>query len=169
MPDPELDTISDGAGLVGSTIGAVTRLIRTNELSPGDRLPSEAQVSRDLNVSRTVVREAFRSLAALHLIELSPGKRAIVAALDHAALSPLIEHGVHTEQISIQQIYDVRRTIEAAPQRSQPCGGARSRPARLSPAPSGCWSIPTRQKRSWNVIWPSIWQLPGPREIRFLL
>ena len=113
MPDPEIETASAGAGLVGSTIGAVTRLIRTNELAPGDRLPSEARVSRDLNVSRTVVREAFRSLAALHLIELSPGKRAVVAALDHAALSPLIEHGVHTEQITIQQIYDVRRTIEA--------------------------------------------------------
>ena len=27
-------------------------------------------------------------------------------------MSLMIEHGVHTEQISVQQIYDVRRTIE---------------------------------------------------------
>ena len=27
-------------------------------------------------------------------------------------MSLMIEHGLHTEQINIQQIYDVRRTIE---------------------------------------------------------
>jgi len=99
-------------GRVSATVGAITRLIRSSELGPGDQLPSEANLSRDLNLSRTVIREAFRSLAAMHLIELSVGKRATVAELDYAALSPLIEHGVHTEQISVQQVYDVRRTIE---------------------------------------------------------
>lgn len=101
-----------GEGRVSATVGAITRLIRSSELGPGDQLPSEANLSRDLNVSRAVIREAFRSLAAMHLIELSVGKRATVAELDYAALSPLIEHGVHTEQISVQQVYDVRRTIE---------------------------------------------------------
>ena len=48
----------------------------------------------------------------MRIIELSVGKRATVAQIDHGALSVMIEHGVHTEQINIQQIYDVRRTIE---------------------------------------------------------
>jgi DNA-binding FadR family transcriptional regulator len=101
-----------GSGLVGEAIGAITRHIRENDLMPGDRLPSEATLSKDLNVSRTVVREAFRSLAAMRIIDLATGKRATVAQLDHGAMSLMIEHGVHTDQISIQQIYDVRRTIE---------------------------------------------------------
>ena len=101
-----------GTGLVGGAIGAITRHIRENDLVPGDRLPSEAALSRDLNVSRTVVREAFRSLAAMRIIEVATGKRATVAGLDHGAMGLLIEHGVHTDQISVQQIYDVRRTIE---------------------------------------------------------
>ena len=79
---------------------------------PGDKLPSEALLSKELNVSRTVVREAFRSLAAMRIIELATGKRATVAQIDHGAMSLMIEHGVHTDQINIQQIYDVRRTIE---------------------------------------------------------
>jgi len=79
---------------------------------PGDRLPSEANLSKELNVSRTVVREAFRSLAAMRIIELATGKRATVSPIDHGAMSLIIEHGVHTDQINIQQIYDVRRTIE---------------------------------------------------------
>ena len=100
-------------GLVSDVIGAVTAHIRGNELMPGDRLPSEAALSKELNVSRTVVREALRSLAAMRIVELNAGRRATVAQLDHGPLSLLIEHGVHTEQINVQQIYDVRRTIEA--------------------------------------------------------
>lgn len=108
---------SVGAGieapsLVSAAIGAITNHIRVNELGPGDRLPSEAALSRELSVSRPVVREAFRSLAAMRLIDLSVGKRATVAQLDHGAMSLMIEHGIHTEQINVQQIYDVRRTIE---------------------------------------------------------
>lgn len=99
-------------GLVGSAIGAISRHIREKDLMPGDRLPSESILSKELNVSRTVVREAFRSLAAMRIIELATGKRATVAQIDHGAMSLMIEHGVHTEQINIQQIYDVRRTIE---------------------------------------------------------
>lgn len=100
------------SGLVGDTIGAISRRIREKDLMPGDRLPSEAILSKELNVSRTVVREAFRSLAAMRIIELATGKRATVAQIDHGAMSLMIEHGVHTDQINIQQIYDVRRTIE---------------------------------------------------------
>lgn len=100
-------------GRVGDVIGALTAHIRGNELMPGDRLPSEAVLSKELNVSRTVVREALRSLAAMRIVELNTGRRATVAQLDHGPLSLLIEHGVHTEQINVQQIYDVRRTIEA--------------------------------------------------------
>ena len=99
-------------GLVGDAIGAISRHIREKDLMPGDKLPSEALLSKELNVSRTVVREAFRSLAAMRIIELATGKRATVAQIDHGAMSLMIEHGVHTDQINIQQIYDVRRTIE---------------------------------------------------------
>lgn len=102
----------NGESLVSSTIGVITQHIRTNELGPGDKLPSETNFAKELSVSRTVVREAFKSLAAMRLINLSAGKRATVAHLDHGAMSLMIELGVVTEQISVQQIYDVRRTIE---------------------------------------------------------
>jgi DNA-binding FadR family transcriptional regulator len=100
------------SNLVSQAIGAITRHIRISDLSPGDQLPSEAFLSKELSVSRTVIREAFRSLEALRLIDLKAGRRATVAELDYAGLSPLIEHGVDTEQITVLQIYDVRRTIE---------------------------------------------------------
>jgi DNA-binding FadR family transcriptional regulator len=110
-----VETSGSGAvgGRVSEAIGAITRHIRENDLTPGDRLPSEAALSRELNVSRTVVREAFRSLAAMRIIEIANGKRATVAEIDHGAMSLMVEHGVLTQQISVQQVYDVRRTIES--------------------------------------------------------
>ena len=98
---------------VGDTVAAIARLIRDKDLKPGDRLPAEATLSRDLQVSRTVVREALRSLAALRLVDLGAGRRPSVAELDDDPFSRMIEHGVVTDQIDIQQIYDARRTIEA--------------------------------------------------------
>lgn len=103
---------SASAGMVSEAIGGITQHIRVHELGPGDRLPSEANFAKEMNVSRSVVREAYRSLAAMRIINLSPGKRATLAPLDHGAMSLMIEHGVLTEQISVQQIYHVRRTIE---------------------------------------------------------
>ena len=99
-------------GLVSTAIQAITQHIRSQGLGPGDLLPSEAAMTRQLNVSRTIVREAFRSLSAMRLIDMSAGRRATVAKLDTGAMSMVIEHGITTQQISVQQIFDVRRTIE---------------------------------------------------------
>jgi GntR family transcriptional regulator, transcriptional repressor for pyruvate dehydrogenase complex len=43
---------------------------------------------------------------------MSAGRRASVAKLDTGAMSMVIEHGITTQQISVHQVYDVRRTIE---------------------------------------------------------
>ncbi len=102
-----------GSDYVGGAVTAIARLIRDRDLKPGDRLPAEGTLSKELQVSRTVIREALRSLAALHLVQLGAGKRPTVAHLDDDAFSLTIEHGVVTDQIDIQQIYDARRTIEA--------------------------------------------------------
>ena len=63
-------------------------------------------------MSRTVVREAFRALATLGIIDLNNGRRARVGAIDKDVLGLVLDHAVQTDQVSIQQIYDVRRTIE---------------------------------------------------------
>jgi GntR family transcriptional regulator, transcriptional repressor for pyruvate dehydrogenase complex len=112
MRDRSAPPIEPSPGLVSTAIQAITQHIRAEGLQPGDLLPSEAAMSRELNVSRTTVREAFRSLSAMRLIDMSVGRRASVAKLDTGAMSMMIEHGLTTQQISVQQIYDVRRTIE---------------------------------------------------------
>ncbi len=99
-------------GLTEQVITAVTAHIHANHLAPGDQLPSEAALASQLGVSRTVVREAFGSMAALRLIDVGNGRRARVSAIDRSVLALVLDHAVHTDQISVQQILDVRRTIE---------------------------------------------------------
>ncbi|OKH87183.1 GntR family transcriptional regulator [Thalassospira sp. TSL5-1] len=48
------------------------RRIVTGELTPGDNLPTEAQLSETLDVSRTALREAIKILSAKGLIESRP-------------------------------------------------------------------------------------------------
>jgi DNA-binding FadR family transcriptional regulator len=49
---------------------------------------------------------------ALRLIDIGNGRRARVSTVDAGSLALLLDHVVHTDQITIQQILDVRRTVE---------------------------------------------------------
>jgi GntR family transcriptional regulator, transcriptional repressor for pyruvate dehydrogenase complex len=99
-------------GLVAQVIAALNRHIRANRLAPGDALPGESAFALQLGVSRAVVREAFRSMAMLKLIDIGNGRRPRVSAIDRSVLGMVLDHAAQTDQTSIQQIYDVRRTIE---------------------------------------------------------
>jgi GntR family transcriptional repressor for pyruvate dehydrogenase complex len=100
------------SGLVDRVMQDVNAFIRDNELAPGAALPSEAAFAQKAGVSRPVVREAFRALSVLKLIDVGNGRRARVSPAHERVVSLVIDHAVHTKQITIQQILDVRRTIE---------------------------------------------------------
>ena len=73
------------------------KTILSERLSVGDRLPSERELGEQFGVSRTVVREAVRALAAKGVIEVRTGSGLRVAAVNAAAVSEsmsLFLHGV---------------------------------------------------------------------------
>jgi DNA-binding FadR family transcriptional regulator len=98
--------------LVSKVVRGMRHMIRDAQLKIGDALPSEAAMGEKFGVSRAVVREASRSMAALGLINVGNGRRARVSQVDPEVLALVIDHGVQTDQVSVQQILDVRRTIE---------------------------------------------------------
>ena len=98
--------------LVETATHAVREHIRTNSLKVGDMLPSEGSFATDLGMSRPVMREAFHALAALKVIEVANGRRARVGAIDGSVMAASIGHAISTAQVSLADVWDVRRTLE---------------------------------------------------------
>src|ERR1700761_6618280 len=80
---PRLDLTALGSGLpLGEAVFRVLRqALREGVYRPGDRLREE-EIARELNVSRTPIREAFGRLQSKRLIEPSGTKGLVVRTLD---------------------------------------------------------------------------------------
>jgi DNA-binding FadR family transcriptional regulator len=102
-------------GQVAHDIGA--RIIR-GELAPGDTLPNEADLSVELDVSRTALREAIKLLAAKGLVESRPKTgtrirpRASWNMLDPDVLNWLVSDGAFEE--FADDLFEMRRVVEPA-------------------------------------------------------
>lgn len=54
-------------------------LIKSGKVKPGDKLPTEKELTKKLGVSRTCVREAMKSLQALQLVSVRAAVGAVVS------------------------------------------------------------------------------------------
>jgi GntR family transcriptional repressor for pyruvate dehydrogenase complex len=72
--------------ITAQVIDYILELIKKEEVKPGERLPTEKQLTEELGVSRTCVREAIKSLESLHLISVRPKIGAIVLQPSPVAL-----------------------------------------------------------------------------------
>lgn len=102
----------ESGSLVQIAMQAVNTHIRDHNLRVGDTLPGETHFSETLGVSRAVIREAFGALAALKLIDVGNGRRARVGAIDGSVIASSLDHAISTAQITVPEVWDVRRTIE---------------------------------------------------------
>lgn len=98
--------------LVQRAMDAVTGHIRAQRLRVGDTLPGEGHFADELGVSRAVMREAFGALAALRLIDVGNGRKPRVGAIDGSVIAASLDHAVSTAQVSVPEVWDVRRTLE---------------------------------------------------------
>jgi GntR family transcriptional regulator, transcriptional repressor for pyruvate dehydrogenase complex len=103
---------NDGESLVHQAVQAVREHIKSNDLKVGDTLPAEGHFAGVLGVSRPVMREAFKTLSALKLIDVANGRRARVGAIDGSVIATSLDHAVATAQVSVREVWDVRRTLE---------------------------------------------------------
>jgi GntR family transcriptional regulator, transcriptional repressor for pyruvate dehydrogenase complex len=104
---------TDGApSLVQRAVDAVNAHILEQRLKVGDTLPGEGHFAEALGVSRAVMREAFGALAALRLIDVGNGRRPRVGAIDGSVMGVSMSHAVTTQQVTVSDVWDVRRTLE---------------------------------------------------------
>lgn len=81
-------------------------------LQPGEKLPTELQLAETFGVSRPVIREALRALAALDIVEISTGKAARVKPFSPALISTFLHWGMSIRAITSIEIHEFRKGIE---------------------------------------------------------
>lgn len=84
--------------------------IASGELLPGDPLPSERRLMEDFGVSRSSLREAFRVMELLGLIESIPGKGRFVR---HAG-SDDEKNNIRLEDAAVLELMEARRVLDPA-------------------------------------------------------
>ncbi|MFC5337122.1 FadR/GntR family transcriptional regulator [Leucobacter denitrificans] len=106
--------------LVDTVVDEMKREIATGNWQVGDRIPSEAELTAQLGVSRPSVREAVRSLVQLGLLETRQGDGTYVVATD--ATQVALRRALHTadrrEVILVRKALDALAAGAAAEQRS---------------------------------------------------
>ena len=90
-----------------------TALFR-GELKPGDYLGSEVQLAQKLGLSRVPVRDAFRTLQALGIIDVKVGARggARIASGDPNRFTSALAVQLKLIGISIEEMFDAQIAIE---------------------------------------------------------
>lgn len=86
--------------------------VSQQQMRAGDAVPSEVEVGRELKVSRGSVREAYRTLAALGILEIEGGRRPRLRALDASVLAQVFDYALNTEQVSVAHALETRRALE---------------------------------------------------------
>ncbi len=76
-----MDTKTENKKVFLKIVKHLRELIKSEGIQPGDKLPSERVLSERLNVGRSSVREALRSLELLGLIETRHGGGTFLAVV----------------------------------------------------------------------------------------
>lgn len=103
--------VQPGLRLADQVARQLEARIRSGDLQPGQKLPTEAELVQQLEVSRTVVREAVSQLKSRHLVESRQGSGMYVKA---PGVEPLDFEGLPAAgKNAVIQIAEVRRALEA--------------------------------------------------------
>lgn len=91
----------------------IRELIAQGSLTPGERLPTEPELSRQLNVSRASVREALRVLEAEGWIEVKRGLGTFISTHPVSGRNANeLAHWLEQREETLEQVLQVRESIE---------------------------------------------------------
>ena len=90
----------------------IKEYILKNQLQPGDKLPTEEQLATQLHVGRTVVRESFRRLEALGIVESHQGYGRVVRNFNFDPILNGLSYGLVFHGHDIMQMLEIRRALD---------------------------------------------------------
>lgn len=87
-------------------------LIESKKLLPGERLPSEQELMKELNVGRGTIREAIKSLVSRNIVEIRRGVGTFVAKKTGVVEDPLGFSFINNKNKLVKDSMDVRLLLE---------------------------------------------------------
>jgi GntR family transcriptional repressor for pyruvate dehydrogenase complex len=90
----------------------IKRLIVDGELKPGDQLPPERELIKQLGVSRPSLREALNALAAMGFLDVRQAKRTFVKSVTSKLIEDPLSLLIKADDQKIFDLIEVRKAIE---------------------------------------------------------
>jgi DNA-binding FadR family transcriptional regulator len=100
--------------LADEIVNEFLEMIKSGELKPGDKLPSERELTEQMQVSRTSLREALRALSVMNIIDIRQGQGTFVTTLKPDLLVEHLEFVFSLEDSTFLQLFEVRKIVEVA-------------------------------------------------------
>ena len=101
--------------LTDAAIAQIRTMIQSGELPPGARLPPEHQLSAQLGISRSGIREAVKVLVAARVLDVRRGDGTFVTSLAPALLLEGVGFAIELLQgETLLEVMEVRRLLEPA-------------------------------------------------------
>jgi len=105
--------VSRDPTLSDRVVSEITEAVTSGRILPGERLQSERELAEEFGVSRTVVREAIRSLSAHGLVESRSGRGVQVATVGPDAVNRSMSlFLLGNSGIDYGQVHEVRSALE---------------------------------------------------------
>ncbi len=106
------DVEGRGAAAGSQVVDHVRREIEAGRLRPGDRLPTERELARQLGVSRPSLRSGLRTLQAMGVVTSRRGAGTFIAGGPPRLGTAPLQFLAALHGFSLDQIYETRRLLE---------------------------------------------------------
>ncbi|MCL5780863.1 MAG: FadR family transcriptional regulator [Firmicutes bacterium] len=90
----------------------IKEMIVRGELNPGDKLIPERELADRLQVGRSAVREAYRTLEAIGIIDIRPGEGTFVREIGTKSMTDIMSLAVLTGKDTLFELLELRKIIE---------------------------------------------------------
>lgn len=101
--------------LTDDAITKIKDMILGGQLSAGDRLPPEKELSEQLGLSRSSLREAVKALETIRVLDVRRGDGTYVTSLEPKLLQESVSFMVELHSdTSVMELLEVRRILESS-------------------------------------------------------
>lgn len=95
-------------------LNRIKEALITDKLAPGDKLPSEHELSSQLSISRGSVREAMKILSSMGIVDIRRGSGTYITGSDFKVASDPLLFSLILSKANMQEFVELRELMECS-------------------------------------------------------